>query len=61
MFLVVETKWNELNLLDLEREVNLLNENKGPVEYEDSDMSIEEFKEKYDLIDIRDLKGKYGF
>ena len=24
-------------------------------------MSIEEFKEKYDLIDIRDLKGKYGF
>ena len=28
---------------------------------EDIDMSIEEFKEKYGLIDIKDLKGKYGF
>ena len=25
------------------------------------DMTIEEFTKKYDLIDIKDLKGKYGF
>lgn len=48
-------------LKQLEREVNILNENKSPIEYEDMDMSTEEFKEKYDLIDIRDLNGKYGF
>ena len=48
-------------LKQLEREVNMLNENKSPIEYEDMDMSTEEFKEKYDLIDLRDLKGKYGF
>lgn len=24
-------------------------------------MTLEEFKQKYDLIDIRDLTGKYGF
>lgn len=24
-------------------------------------MSIEDFKKKYDLIDIKELKGKYGF
>ena len=23
--------------------------------------TIEEFKKKFDLIDIKDLKGKYGF
>ena len=25
------------------------------------EMPIEEFKKKFDLIDIKDLKGKYGF
>lgn len=48
-------------LRKIEEELNLLNENVEPFQEEDIDMSIEEFKEKYDLIDIRDLKGKYGF
>ena len=26
-----------------------------------TDMTVEEFTKKYDLIDINDLKGKYGF
>lgn len=26
-----------------------------------NNMTLEEFCKKYDLIDIRDLKGKYGF
>ena len=48
-------------LKQLEREVSLLNESKGSIVYEDMDISTEEFKDKFDLIDIRDLKGKYGF
>lgn len=46
-------------LRQLEEEMNL--RFKDEEQEEDIDMSIEEFKEKYDLIDIRDLKGKYGF
>lgn len=48
-------------LKQLEREVNFLNENKDPIEYENMDMSIEEFKDKYGYVSIEDLKGKYGF
>ena len=48
-------------LKQLGREVSLLNESKGSIVYEDMDISTEEFKDKFDLIDIRDLKGKYGF
>lgn len=48
-------------LRQLEEEMNRFYENSEPIQEEDIDMSIEEFKEKYDLIDIKDLKGKYGF
>lgn len=37
-----------------------LNESTDPQPLEIG-MSIEEFKKKYDLVDIEDLKGKYGF
>lgn len=48
-------------LREIEEELNLLNENVELSQEEDIDMSIEEFKEKYGLINIKDLKGKYGF
>ena len=48
-------------LWQLEEEMNLRFKDEEQMQEEDIDMSIEEFKEKYDLIDIRDLKGKYGF
>ena len=48
-------------LRQLEEEMNLRYKNEEPLQEEDIDMSIEEFKEKYGLIDIKDLKGKYGF
>ena len=48
-------------LRQLEEEMNFWYKNEEPLQEEDIDMSIEEFKEKYGLIDIKDLKGKYGF
>ena len=48
-------------LRQLEEELNLLNENVETIQYKSFDMSIEEFKERYGYIDIKDLKGKYGF
>lgn len=45
----------------LENEINLLNENDAEQQYMQINMTLEEFKKKYDLVDIRDLKGKYGF
>ena len=48
-------------LRQLEEEMNFRYKNEEPLQEEDIDMSIEEFKEKYGLIDIKDLKGKYGF
>lgn len=45
----------------MERETKILDEDIENIQYDNIDMSIEEFKEKYDLIDIKDLKGKYGF
>lgn len=48
-------------LQKLADETNLLYENNTHIQYREIDMTIEEFKEKYGLVDINDLKGKYGF
>ena len=48
-------------LRQLEEEMNFWYKNEEPLQEEDIDMSIEEFKERYGLIDIKDLKGEYGF
>ena len=50
------TTIEELRLL--EEEMNLRFKDEEPIH---TDMSIEEFKEKYGYVSIRDLKGKYGF
>lgn len=42
-------------------DTNHINENVGSIQYRTIDIPLEEFKNKYDLIDIKDLKGKYGF
>ena len=48
-------------LQKLEVETNTINESKIPSSHIITDMTVEEFTEKYGLIDINDLKGKYGF
>ena len=48
-------------LQKLADETNLLYENNTQIQYREIDMTIDEFKEKYGLVDINDLKGKYGF
>ena len=48
-------------LQKLADETNLLYENNSQIQYRKIDMTIDEFKEKYGLVDINDLKGKYGF
>ena len=50
------TTIEELRLL--EEEMNLRFKDEEPIH---TDMSIEEFKEKYGYVSIKDLKGKYGF
>ena len=45
----------------LSEEMNLLNENSSQSNYRELNMTIEEFTQKYDLTDIKDLQGKYGF
>ena len=42
-------------------DTNHINENVDSIQYKTIDIPLEEFKNKYDLIDIKDLKGKYGF
>ena len=42
-------------------DTNHINENVDSIQYRTIDIPLEEFKNKYDLIDIKDLKGKYGF
>lgn len=42
-------------------ETKFLNENTETIRYPEISMTLEEFKQKYNMIDIRDLKGKYGF
>lgn len=48
-------------LREVEKEFSNINEGKESTHYSEHNMSIEEFKNKYDLIDIKDLRGKYGF
>ena len=48
-------------LLKLEKETNTINEGMSQTSHIITDMTVEEFTKKYDLIDINDLKGKYGF
>ena len=48
-------------LQKLEKETNVINEGISQTSHIITDMTVEEFTKKYDLIDINDLKGKYGF
>ena len=48
-------------LQKLEKETNTINEGMSQTSHIITDMTVEEFTKKYDLIDINDLKGKYGF
>ena len=48
-------------LLKLEKETNTINEGMSQTSHIITDMTVEEFTKKFDLIDINDLKGKYGF
>ena len=45
----------------LEENTNLLNENSKQTVHEITNMTVEEFKKEYQLVDINDIKGKYGF
>ena len=48
-------------LLQLADELSALNENSDFANRKVINMSVEEFKKKYNLVDIKDLNGKYGF
>ena len=48
-------------LQKLEKETNEINEGISQTSHIITGMTVEEFTKKYDLIDINDLKGKYGF
>lgn len=48
-------------LQKLDKETNTINEGMSQTSHIITDMTVEEFTKKYDLIDINDLKGKYGF
>ena len=48
-------------LQNLEKETSTINEGIRQTSHIITDMTVEEFTKKYDLIDIKDLKGKYGF
>ena len=48
-------------LQNLEKETSTINEGISQTSHIITDMTVEEFTKKYDLIDIKDLKGKYGF
>ena len=48
-------------LQKLEKETSTINEGINKTSRIVTDMTVEEFTKKYDLIDIKDLKGKYGF
>ena len=48
-------------LQKLEKESSTINEGISQTNYIITDMTVEEFTKKYDLIDIKDLKGKYDF
>ena len=61
LFRKVENCTTIEELQKLEVETNTINESKIPSSHIITDMTVEEFTEKYGLIDINDLKGKYGF
>ena len=48
-------------LQKLEVEMTTINESRTTSSHIITDMTVDEFTKKYDLIDINDLKGKYGF
>ncbi len=48
-------------LQKLEKETKNITEGISQTSHIITDMTVDEFTEKYDLIDIDDLKGKYGF
>lgn len=48
-------------LQKLEKETSTIYEGISQTNHIITDMTVEEFTNKYDLIDINDLKGKYGF
>ena len=48
-------------LQKLEKETSTINEGISQTSHIITDMTVEEFTKKFDLIDINDLKGKYGF
>ena len=57
-------KWGKPTIEELqmlEKETSTINEGIGQTSHIITDMTVEEFTMKYDLIDINDLKGKYGF
>ena len=48
-------------LQKLEKETSTINEGISQTSHIITDTTVEEFTKKFDLIDINDLKGKYGF
>ena len=48
-------------LQKLEKETSTINEGISQTSHIITDMTVEEFTKKFDLIDINDLKGRYGF
>ena len=48
-------------LQKLEKETSTINEGISQTSHIITDMTVEEFTKKFDLIDINDLKVKYGF
>ena len=61
MFRKVDNCTTIEELQKFEVETNKINENRIPSSHIITDMTIEEFTKKYDLIDINDLKGQFGF
>ena len=61
LFRKVENCTTIEELQKLEVEMTTINESRTTSSHIITDMTVDEFTKKYDLIDINDLKGKYGF
>ena len=61
LFKKVENCTTIEELQKLEVEMTTINESRATSSHIITDMTVDEFTKKYDLIDINDLKGKYGF
>ena len=61
LFKKVENCTTIEELQKLEVEMTTINESRTTSSHIITDMTVDEFTKKYDLIDINDLKGKYGF